>query len=1133
MFLLGNVCSFVLFYSGGEYIIYSTDLTFKWRDETMELLKGLNKEQKEAALHVDGPLLILAGAGSGKTRVLTHRIAYLIKEKDVHPASILAITFTNKAAKEMKERVERLLGDMARDMWISTFHSTCVKILRRDIDKLGYDRSFVIFDTADQQTVIKSCLKELNLNDKNYPPRSVLEAIGKAKDELMDSTTFSKAYANDFRMSKIASIYELYQKKLKQNNALDFDDIIMLTIRLFNEVPPVLEFYQRKFKYIMVDEYQDTNTAQYVLISMLAHMHKNLCVVGDDDQCVIEGTRISTPEGELRVEELEEGDSLLCAAGRGKILPGVLEKKLKKEYEGIVVKIRTRSGKEIKTTPNHIGFARLNSQPGVHYVYLMYKKGKGYRIGQTQGVRSRKGEIVNGLFVRLNQEHGDKLWILKVCFDKEAAAYFEQLYSFKYGIPTTVFHNVGRGISLTQEYINRIFAEVDTEAAAQRLMKELGIFEEYPHHVCNAVIRGGTARQIINITAFGGKETGSDAGWCSHRICLNTSGEELKTRVVSCSLPVRNGSRNTWRVETERKDYDEADSYARKIAGIDENLEILKRARLTADSSYMYMPAAHMKPSMSIPVLDNGQIVEDVIEQVEFEEYRGYVYDLSVPHFRQYIANGIAVHNSIYGWRGANIRNILDFEKEFKNCKTVKLEQNYRSTGTILDAANNVIRNNTGRKSKKLWTENSEGGAIQNFIGNNEHEEAYFVANEIQKLKNAENREYKDFAILYRMNAQSRVVEEMLVKEGIPYKILGGLRFYDRKEIKDIIAYLRLIQNPSDDVSLKRIINVPKRGIGDATVDTAEGLAAKRGCSIFSIIGSAVEIPELQRASTRLDNFVTLIAKLRVFKDSMKVSKLIEEVINHTGILKELQDENTVEAETRIENIQEFISVALEFEEKSEDQSLEALLAHVSLVSDVDNMEGEKDNVILMTLHSAKGLEFPVVFMVGMEEGIFPSYRSFSEESELEEERRLCYVGITRAREKLYMTNAFCRTLFGKTECYSSSRFLREIPAELLENPTKKEKKAFGGQTEKSMGVQQAKPAAFARTFGSFGAMGIARPASSESFRVGDRVEHKKFGIGVISSVEKEKEDFKLEIQFKDAGMKRLMAGFANLKKVE
>jgi|LSQX01.1.fsa_nt_gb DNA helicase-2/ATP-dependent DNA helicase PcrA len=735
----------------------------------MDLLSGLNKEQKEAVVHVDGPLLILAGAGSGKTRVLTHRIAYLIGEKDIYPGSILAITFTNKAAREMRDRIDRLVGAGSDNIWVSTFHSTCVRILRRDIEKIDYDRSFVIFDYSDQQTVVKDCIKELNLNEKNFPPKSVLHTIGQAKDELITTDIYTKMYESDFRMSKIAKIYELYQKKLKQNNALDFDDIIMLTIKLFNNNPEVLSFYQKKFRYILVDEYQDTNTAQYSLISLLAQEHCNLCVVGDDDQ-------------------------------------------------------------------------------------------------------------------------------------------------------------------------------------------------------------------------------------------------------------------------------------------------------------------------------------------------------------------------SIYGWRGANIRNILDFEKEFKGCKVVKLERNYRSTSTILDAANNVIRNNIGRKNKSLWTEKEGGEKIKYRECSNEHEEAYYVSGEIKRLATSCGKQYKDIAILYRVNAMSRVLEEMLMKEGISYKIFGGLKFYDRKEIKDVIAYLRVIQNPSDNISLKRIINVPKRGIGSTTVETAEKLAGIRGVSIFSIILSSGEIPELSRASAKLEKFVSLITSFRIQKEVMTASEMIEEVIERSGMLKSYEEEDTIEAQTRIENIKELLSVALEFESKNEDKSLQEFLAHVSLVSDIDTMDEDSDYVALMTLHSAKGLEFPVVFMVGMEEGVFPSYRSATDENELEEERRLCYVGITRAEENLYMTHTHTRTLFGNTSYNRVSRFLKEIPAELTDveddAPEIKMKKSNAGVPNKG----SFNPSMSFAPNSSVGQ--IKKTMSAMALNIGDVVEHKLFGVGVISSIEKDGDDHKIEINFKNSGMKRIMASYAKLVKI-
>jgi DNA helicase-2/ATP-dependent DNA helicase PcrA len=801
----------------------------------MDLLDGLNKEQKEAVLHNEGPLLILAGAGSGKTRVLTHRIAYLIKQQGIFPSSILAITFTNKAAREMRERIDGLIGELSNDMWVGTFHSICIRILRRDIEKLGYDRSFVIYDTNDQQIVIKECLKELNINDKNFPPKSVLETIGKQKDELIDASHFENLYASDFRLGKIAKIYKLYEKKLKNNNALDFDDIIMNTIKLFEKYPEVLEFYQRKFRYILVDEYQDTNTAQYTLVRKLSEAHKNLCVVGDDDQ-------------------------------------------------------------------------------------------------------------------------------------------------------------------------------------------------------------------------------------------------------------------------------------------------------------------------------------------------------------------------SIYGWRGANIRNILDFEKDFKGCRTIKLEQNYRSTQNILDAANQVISNNTGRKCKSLWTENKGGSKIVLCENENEHEEALYTAREIQRIINEEDRKYKDFAVLYRINAQSRVLEEMFMREGIPYKIIGGQKFYDRKEIKDIIAYLRLIQNPADNVSLKRVINVPKRGIGDTTVQAAEDIAVESGISLFSVISNQEECPTLRRAAQKLDNFSVMIRKFITMKENMSISDLLDIVIDDTGILREYEAEDTVEAQSRIENIKELKSVAVEFEKQNEENNLEEFLANISLVSDIDNLEEEQDYVVLMTMHSAKGLEFPVVFIPGMEEGVFPGYRAMTEGPEqLEEERRLCYVGITRAREKLYLSNARFRTLFGNSSYNKPSRFLSEIPENLVEYPFKASRssgqrestawskpqawssnqtwgktassvenptsgwsqssgsskswiagtgslkellgsnlvsRGFGGNTstaDSAEGPGEKRPAD-----AGFGYKSNKAPAqvTASGFNIGDKVEHKKFGKGTVSKATPDNGDQMLEIQFEGAGMKRLMASLANLKRL-
>lgn len=638
----------------------------------MNHLENMNPEQREAVLHTEGPLLILAGAGSGKTRVLTHRIAYMIEEKGINPWNILAITFTNKAAREMKERVEQLIGS-TQDMWISTFHAACARILRKDIEKLGdYKKNFVIFDTKDQESIIKDCLKELNLNEKNFPFKSVIATISKAKDMLEDPARFAQKSMNDIRARKLSDIYTLYQKKLKKNNALDFDDILFKTVELLTYNPDILAYYQNKFKYIMIDEYQDTNFCQYRLVSLLAKQHHNLCVVGDDDQ-------------------------------------------------------------------------------------------------------------------------------------------------------------------------------------------------------------------------------------------------------------------------------------------------------------------------------------------------------------------------SIYSWRGADIGNILNFEKDFTSATVIKLEQNYRSTQTILDAANAVIKNNFGRKSKKLWTENETGSSIIFYNALDEWGEANFISTEIKQLHENYGKKLNEFAVLYRTNAQSRVIEEAFMSHGIPYRIIGGFKFYDRKEVKDVIAYLRLIQNPDEDVSLKRIINIPKRGIGNSTIEAIEKYARENDASLFEALLSIDSIEGIsKKASGNIKEFVRLISELMAAAMIKPPSDVLKELLDKSGYIDSLQKEGDEDSMTRVENIKELISATLDFESKNPEADLQQFLEQMALMSDIDNLETEADAVVLMTLHSAKGLEFPVVFMSGMEEGVFPSQRSYFEEHQMEEERRLMYVGITRAKETLYLTAAFERTLFGSTTYNIVSQFVKEIPKDLI-----------------------------------------------------------------------------------------------------
>ena len=759
-----------------------------------DLIEGLNDRQKEAVISTEGPCLVIAGAGSGKTKVLTHKIAYLISEKYVKPWNIIAITFTNKAANEMKERIQKIIGDAANDLWMGTFHSICVKILRKYIDRIGFDHSFLIFDTSDQKTLIKECLKDLKVDDKLFTDRAVLSEISNGKNEMLEPKDYKTKYAGDFRRETIGNIYELYQQRLKENNALDFDDIINYTIKILTENPDVLEYYTEKFKYVLVDEYQDTNKAQFMLVSILASKYGNITVVGDNDQ-------------------------------------------------------------------------------------------------------------------------------------------------------------------------------------------------------------------------------------------------------------------------------------------------------------------------------------------------------------------------GIYSFRGADITNILNFEKDFPGTKIIKLEQNYRCTGNILKAANAVIKHNENKYEKKLWTANDEGELPSIYQSEDEYDEASYVVKQINHLKTEEYYKYSDFVVLYRMNSQSRAIEDILRREDIPYKIVGGLKFYERKEIKDIIAYLRLIYNTSDNISLKRIINEPKRGIGKTSLDNIQQISEQNGISMYEVIKNAEQFG-LNRVKANADDFINLIEELRTKQNELSISELIKETLNKSGYTKALELENSVEAESRIQNLEEFLTVAIEFEEEFADNTLGEFLENITLSSDIDNVEDAENSVTLMTLHSAKGLEFPTVFLVGLEEGIFPGYKSIGEENALQEERRLFYVGITRAKEHLFLTCAKRRTIFGSTSYNAISRFVKEIPEELLNGYDKMQKEKvedkfensdygwkYGNRESKvktytfetnSYEVKKQVPATAGfqyRTAESF----LSSLNKKDSFDIskyqeGQRVYHKKFGEGTINKVEEEGEDYKIDINFDKVGHKRLMAKFAGLE---
>ncbi|MBA8969731.1 DNA helicase-2/ATP-dependent DNA helicase PcrA [Clostridium butyricum] len=1116
----------------------------------LDLKNLLNKEQYEGATTIEGQVLILAGAGSGKTRVLTHRIAHMVEDLNIAPYNILAITFTNKAAKEMKDRVRALIGECAENMWISTFHSTCVKILRREIDKIGYKSSFTIYDSSDQKTLVKECMKTVNINDKDISEQEIISKIGKAKDRMQTARSFKLENESNFRENKIADVYEMYQKRLKENNALDFDDLIFKTVELFKSNPETLEFYQRKFKYIMVDEYQDTNGAQYELVKLLASKYKNICVVGDDDQCLVEGTMVSTENKDVEIEKLMKEDLVRVASGNGETSLLKISDINKKKYCGKIVKITTKNNRVIKATPNHISFGKISLEEDKYYVYLMYKSGFGYRIGQTSSVRSRDNRDASGLAIRLNGEQADKMWIIKVCDTKGDATYYEQYYSVKYGIPTIVFNSRGRNITISQEQIEKMFKEIDTINAAEKLMEDEFLYNEYPHHLSNAVIRGDSIRKRVNLSFFGGKKS-VQRGIYSHRIGLNSSGDDSKNKFIEAGFNVRDGQRNTYRVETERALYDEAEEFARKLSMVEESFEILKKAKLSNDKSFMFMPIGSFKPGMSIAIQNSEKIEEDIVISVELEDYDGYVYDLNIDNARNYIANGIVVHNCIYQWRGADIKNILDFEKDYPDAKVIKLEQNYRSKGNILNAANVVIVNNSNRKSKALRTEQELGSKIKVYRAYSDSDEGDFVGKQILDIRKNEDKKYNDFAILYRTNAQSRIFEESFRRKGIPYKIVGGTRFYDRKEIKDILAYLKVLINPQDDISIRRIINVPKRSIGDATVNKIQDFADSFELNMWDALSEVRSIPTLTpRNVSCIDPFVQLMENLMILSETTPVSMLIETILEDTGYMDQLKKSNEIEDKSRIENLKELVSDAVDFEKNSEDKSLSAYLEKVSLVQDTDKIEDEDDSVVLMTVHSAKGLEFPVVFMVGMENGIFPGSASFEKESEMEESRRLCYVGITRAKEILFMTSAEVRRVFGKTVAYSQSDFINEIKPDLkeyvsVEKTGIKSRESFINKssynnphslrnnmtrTVSGSGLNASRP-------NSIGSSSIGNVSSGDYISVaeatmGRKVMHEKFGVGTIVSVQNSGDDKKLTIAFDKQGVKVLLLSFAKLKMI-
>jgi DNA helicase II / ATP-dependent DNA helicase PcrA len=1084
------------------------------RDQHVErLLEGLNPAQREAVTHGEGPLLILAGAGSGKTRVLTHRIAWLNHTNRARANEILAITFTNKAAQEMRERVEQLLGRRTRAMWVMTFHAACARMLRAEADKLGYTRRFTIYDQADARRLVKRCLDEAGVDPKRFTPAAVHNQISDAKNKLRDAEAYREMMGSYFEQT-VGEVYELYEKELIRMNAMDFDDLLVRAVNVLELFPEVRDRYGTAFRHILVDEYQDTNHAQYRWLQLLTTHHRNLAVVGDDAQCLVAGTLVTMGDGSLKpIERVTVGDEVMSSYGSGDFRPArVTDTFVGHRPEGVAITLR--SGRRIVSTPEHTHFAgfRPGLAPPCHLTYLMVRGGKGFRVGTTRIYES--GGF--GLSTRAMQEHADAAWVISV-HQTEAAARAEEIkLSLRYGLPMLPFvaRKGGKagGVVANQELIDDVFASVDNAGGGLRLLRQHDLSVDHPH-VTPGSYEG--RRRNVTITLCADRRGRTPM----HLVAVGGRDEEARRALEAAGLsvrPARRGS-DSWRYESVFKDFGQAAAIAERIRAATPAV-LRPKARL-GPKALPFMPAASVRPGMVMFDEDGGF---DVVESVERVPLDVRVYDINVAGTHNFIANGIVTHNSIYGFRGADINNILDFEKDFEDARVVKLEQNYRSTQTILDAANAVIANNRAQKPKHLWSELGAGDKIVVRELDDEHAEARYVVGQIERLVDA-GASLNEIAVFYRTNAQSRVLEDTLVRNETSYQVVGGTKFYDRAEIKDAIAYLILLSNPQDAISFARIANSPRRGIGATSLGRVLSHADTMGISVWEAAESPGSVPGLGTAAVKaLGRFMDVMVGLRErLADGVPVGDLLEAVLHDTGYIEALEAERTIEAEGRVENLRALVEGAREFDALAEEgeDTLDDFLQQIALQSDADTRRDDEGVVTLMTLHNAKGLEYPIVFMIGCEEGVFPHSRAL-DEGGLEEERRLCYVGITRAKRELFITYARRRNVFGAQTFGMRSRFVDEVPAELTD------------REEPLVAAGRARPGAWAAASQATAERADSRRgggAAGIDFRMGDDVVHPAFGDGVVTGVEP---GGIVVIRFASDGSERkLMAEYAPISK--